>query len=547
MARGLPSRWPFAAVALSIVAVLVVTAIGSLRLLPVAHATCTARGGPAVVTDEPSYLPGATVRIDGCGFGDYEGLSLELRITRPDASLFVDTVVVVAGDFRYDYVIDGGEGEYLVEVLDAGGVLASTTFLDAHNVDCTASGGTNDTVNCTLTFYASAGGPNPADQTFEYARTGASCSALGSYVVSAGAIGWLSVSPSTLTLGENPSSEVVTVIVASAALTVGSYSGTITPSDCITNPAVTVELTVVSGAANPTLTQACGLDIVLAIDMSGSIATAGATALVKAAAKGFVDAFLPSTPTLIGLVEFSGTVDPAFGGATVVQDLTSDEVDLKSDIDGLVADGFTNWEAALLLATGLLEGGNDRDDTEHPDLLVIFTDGDPTTSVTVGGTDTSQPNAHLAPAIAAADAAKTSSSSAPIRIVAVGVAGASPARLAEISGPNVAAGSVALDTDVVTGEFGELAGILSGLAIELCGGTLTVHKVVDADGSLITTGDQTAAGSQVEGWTFGLTVTGGSAAPAGDDTDASGATVAFEITIAGGTAAVDVQETVKAG
>ena len=82
-------------------------------------------------------------------------------------------------------------------------------------------------------------------------------------------------------------------------------------------------------------------------------------------------------------------------------------------------------------------------------MIVIFTDGDPTAS-SAGPSDTSQPNVHLAPAVVAANAAKTSSSSDPIRIVAVGVASASEARLIAISGPTVSPPNpITIDTDVI--------------------------------------------------------------------------------------------------
>jgi len=459
---------------LLVFAFIVVLAVFSVpQLLPLARAACTPDPGPTIVTDAPSYPPGATVRIDGCGFESYEGQSLTLRVTRPDTTTYTDTVTIALGEFKHDYVIDGSEAEYLVDVLDGATVLASTSFLDSHYTDCTASGGINSGIDCELDFAVYVGG-SPADKDFEYKRSPSGCSSTGSYVVDDGGLGWLTVSPTTITVGAYPASQAVTVSVSSAALPAGFYVGTITVSACGSwwDPEVTVNLTVI-GVTNPTLSQSCGMDIVLALDMSGSVDTSGDVGTVKAAAKAFVDAFLPGTDSLVGLVEFSGTITPAFGGATVVQGLTTDGVDLNSDIDGLTADGYTNWEAALLLATALLEGGSDRDDADHPDVIVVFTDGDPTTSDTVGGTTTAQPNAHLAPAVAAADAAKTSSSSEPIRVVAVGVAEASLARLAAISGPNVANGAITVDTDVITGDFAELAGLLSDLAEELCAGTVT--------------------------------------------------------------------------
>ncbi len=68
--------------------------------------------------------------------------------------------------------------------------------------------------------------------------------------------------------------------------------------------------------------------------------------------------------------------------------------------------------------------------------------------------------------------------------------------------------------------FGELATALQGLATQLCGGTITVTKIIDADGSLQTTGDQTNGGL---GWTFNI------GTYSGEITDIYGQTAAVEL------------------
>ena len=200
-------------------------------------------------------------------------------------------------------------------------------------------------------------------------------------------------------------------------------------------------------APNPTLDDACGLDIALVVDVSGSIG--GDLATLQTAAKGFVDAFLPGTPTLMGLVSFSS-------GATIVRDLTGNATDLKNDIDALTSGGSTNWKDALIKGTSLLEGGLDRDDTDHPDLLVMFSDGLPNVNP-------------LDDSITAANQAKMSTSSLPIRIVAVGVGSASTSTLVSISGPIVSPpAAVTKDTDVIMSNFDDLATTLGNLANALC-------------------------------------------------------------------------------
>jgi len=248
-------------------------------------------------------------------------------------------------------------------------------------------------------------------------------------------------------------------------------------------------LTVQPPVTNPPLEEACGLDIVLVLDVSGSIG--GNLGDVQNAAIDFIDAFLPGTPTLIGLVKFNDT-------ATMLENLTNNTAALFADIAGLSSSGFTDWEEAILLAKGMLEGGLDRDDSVHPDLIVMVTDGDPTAS-TAGPNSTSDPNVHLAPAVVAANAAKSSSSSDPIRIVTVGVGAATQSRLIAISGPSVhPPDPISATIDVILGDFDELAEALGDLADAFCGGTITVHKIIDDDGNLGTTGDQ----SDGVGWTF---------------------------------------------
>ncbi|MEK6676181.1 MAG: VWA domain-containing protein, partial [Planctomycetota bacterium] len=284
---------------------------------------------------------------------------------------------------------------------------------------------------------------------------------------------------------------------------------------------------------NPVLDEACGLDIVLVLDVSGSIG--GNITQVKDAANAFVNAFLPGTPTLIGLVKFNET-------AVVLEDLTSDTAALSADIASLASGGWTNWQGAIMAARGLLEGGLDRDDLVHPDMIVVVTDGDPTAS-TAGGSTSTQPNVHLAPAVIQADLAKTSSSSMPIRMIAVGVGAVTESRLVAISGPNVSPPNPIDSTvDVVLDDFAGLADALNDLALTMCGGTITVHKIIDLDGNIATTGDQTNGA----GWTFTTNVDAPDfSTPPSGATDLGGF-INFAIDLGvNGTGVVDVLETLQ--
>ena len=234
-----------------------------------------------------------------------------------------------------------------------------------------------------------------------------------------------------------------------------------TPTSTATPTQTPTETPTPTPAPNPGLEGTCDLDVVLVLDMSGSIETAGEVDTVKDAADAFIDALLPGTETFIGIVSFSDT-------ATVVSGLTGNGTDLHEAIEVLSAGGWTNWEDALIVARGLLEGGGDRDDAEHADLIIIVTDGDPTDSNTYPDQETfAQPNKHLAPAVAAANAAKMSAGTQGIRVLAVGTgSGPSTERLSAVSGPNI--NTPGLTTDVITTEFDDLPDTMADLAGRLC-------------------------------------------------------------------------------
>ena len=95
---------------------------------------------PFVLTNKQDYAPGETVRLIGENFSSNS--QLNIKITRPDGSVVkgdgsfepgIDTVETdEQGKFEYSYILNGVEGEYLVEVLDQEGtVLATKTFTDS--------------------------------------------------------------------------------------------------------------------------------------------------------------------------------------------------------------------------------------------------------------------------------------------------------------------------------------------------------------------------------------------------------------------------------
>lgn len=275
-------------------------------------------------------------------------------------------------------------------------------------------------------------------------------------------------------------------------------------------------------AANPTLSQACGLDIAIVIDNSDSISSSEMSSF-KAALKAFTNA-LSGTPTQFSVTRFATS-------ATVLQNFTSNTTTVNNAIDSVsTGGGYTNWEDGLIKANSTFSSG-----TSNPNLVIFATDGDPTTSNTVGGVTTSQPNAHLDPAIIAANTVKNGGTR--MLALGIGLTGGSLDRLKAISGPNANTGDV-LTSDVITTDFSQLAASLATFASQTCGGTITTTKYIDADGNLNTTNDQTLAGA---GWTFDIN---GGSNPAATQTDATGKTPAVKVDAASG---YSVNETQKTG
>jgi hypothetical protein len=103
-------------------------------------AMCVATGRETIATDKFDYAPEETVSVTGTGYA--ASCEVVVRVTRPDGSIVVgdgsfaagsDTIATTAaGNLAYDYMLDGIEGEYLIEVMgDGGTVLASALFSDS--------------------------------------------------------------------------------------------------------------------------------------------------------------------------------------------------------------------------------------------------------------------------------------------------------------------------------------------------------------------------------------------------------------------------------
>jgi hypothetical protein len=121
------------------------------------------------------------------------------------------------------------------------------------------------------------------------------------------------------------------------------------------------------------------LDLVLVIDQSGSLATAGAWDDLQLAAKDFVD-FFDDDIDQMGLVSFN---TKATERHLISHSFTGP---IKADINAMSSAGWTNYGEGLRLALAQITSGTVRDRSVK--VVVFFTDGRPTAfRGTIGGQD----------------------------------------------------------------------------------------------------------------------------------------------------------------
>jgi len=229
----------------------------------------------------------------------------------------------------------------------------------------------------------------------------------------------------------------------------------------------------VATSPNPAWPNKCGIKLGLLVDRSNSISTSEGTQL-KTAAKGFVDA-LAGTPSQIAVAQFRKTASQTIGFTSVTNPAGVTAV--KTTIDGYGFgtdddDGSTNWDAAFQSQKNL-----------GADVVVILTDGNPTSRNIdgSGGTGSSDNLGYnLDAGITSANEVKANGA----RIVAVGIGSdVDTNNLKAISGPTN-------NGDYFTSSFETLNAKLIEIAQKLCGGTVTVQKLVkNSDGSYTPTND----------------------------------------------------------
>jgi uncharacterized repeat protein (TIGR01451 family) len=230
-----------------------------------------------------------------------------------------------------------------------------------------------------------------------------------------------------------------------------------------------VEVRITEPAGNPPLPQRCGLNVVLVLDESSSIAKVGATAQVQGAARAFVGA-LSGTGSHLAIVAFSRTA--RIGVEYDVVNRSSRprfNKFIESTYDPAKSEPGTNWEGAF-------EQVKDLNETRPANLVVFVTDGNPNWT-NAGAAPPDGSVEAMIPAMAAADFVKKEQGS---RVFAVGVGPAmsnasSEARLTAISGNKKGPDPVTHDY-TLDHNFDELPGTLANVATALCGGSVTVTK-----------------------------------------------------------------------
>ncbi|MFK4834629.1 hypothetical protein ACI3KY_02750 [Microbacterium sp. ZW T2_14] len=300
---------------------------------------------------------------------------------------------------------------------------------------------------------------------------------------------------------------------------------------------------------NATLAPACGLDVALILDISGSVGSALPN--LKQAANTFVDS-LVGTPSRMSLFSFSWQT-PGSGASQNYPDLVSVSTSgqagtFKNRYAGWDSDGGTNWDRGLGIAASSNTGANKFD------VAVIITDGNPTTyNQPYQGSGSDNRFRETENGIFSANALKAAGT----RVLAFGVgAGATGAtnglNLRAISGPTPYNGSNngAVADYYQTADYAAVGTALRNLALGNCQGNLTVTKQIVPNTA--PAGSIAGAVPAGAGWQFnGVSNTANVTTPTANrsTTNDGTGTVTYPLTFGGGITAgnVTVTETQQAG
>ena len=241
-------------------------------------------------------------------------------------------------------------------------------------------------------------------------------------------------------------------------------------------------------AANPDLTAACGLDVILVLDESGSLLSDEQT--VRDSVRGLLEA-LAGTGSRAALVEFNLEARTPLGPAYI--ELTNEPNGPLSPTGQLsvyldnnyVPNGYTNWDAAF----GQVAEINQSQGVAP--LVIFFTDSGPNVYTNQFGSPVADEPQALNEAIVSANAVKAQGS----HIFVVGVGDTSfQKRIVDISGPERFPdfNYPFAQSDYTLTNFGQLATALRQIAFSLCGPSVTLTSYAD-------NGAQTVAGQTFRG------------------------------------------------
>ncbi|QDB80219.1 VWA domain-containing protein [Georgenia wutianyii] len=290
--------------------------------------------------------------------------------------------------------------------------------------------------------------------------------------------------------------------------------------------------------ANPRLTQTCeaGLDVALVLDLSGSVANAGAVGDLKASAIAFAEA-LQGTGSRIALFTFAETAPRANGSSgqnyPTLLPVDGNLATIRDRINAYSAGGGTNWDRGI---HQVAQNG------QQFDLAIVVTDG----QATYSGNPATGPGSftrfsETEQAIFSANGLKAKGT----RVLAVGVGGGiggDAANLRAVSGPSGhAPGASANSADYFQTGWRQLAPLLENLAKgATCQATVSVEKVAQPYGG-------TAA--PAAGWTFAATTSNGALTPSGPRVTGSTGTLEYAVRFSSpdaATAAVRIEERMTA-
>jgi uncharacterized repeat protein (TIGR01451 family) len=250
-------------------------------------------------------------------------------------------------------------------------------------------------------------------------------------------------------------------------------------------------------AANPAISDSCGLDIGILIDRSGSIADAGKATEMRESAKALVDA-LAGTPSAVGVWSFGDDSSATGTSSYPAQQLTevggvsgpAGVASLKATIDSIpiVSRVATNWEAGF----AAVHTASTMPGSRAPEVLFVLTDGKPTVHIGDASSGGTTNNDDVDGGIRTANLVKSLGT----RIFAVGIgAGIDATTLALIANNLAFDGSNVTTAGYALTNFDDLQATLRRIATALCGGSVTVQKLADPGNGVF---------SPASGWEFTL-------------------------------------------